>query len=370
MLIILNATVIFGVRMLKDAFTATIKYMQVMDENGNLDSSLMPEELDDKKLLEIYRMMNLARNLDAKALSLQRQGKLATYAPLIGEEATQIGSAMAMGPNDFAVPSFRQHGVYISRGLSLDRFFVYWKGYEDGASIPKELNMSPVIVPVSTQMPHAAGIAFAKKYLGQDSAVVVYVGDGGTSEGDFYEALNFAGVFKVPLVVIIENNEWAISVPRSGQSAAQTLAQKAIAAGIDSMQVDGNDVIAVYKATIDAIKSAKAGRPYVIECLTYRLSMHTTSDDPTKYRSDDEVERWKKRDPIARLGNYLKAKGLWNDAMENEMNESQLKLIDEALEKANQFRPDPDSMFENVYSFMPETLERQMGEAKDNNYWQ
>jgi pyruvate dehydrogenase E1 component alpha subunit len=356
--------------MLKDAFSTTIKYMQIMDENGNIDQQLMPRDLDDKKLVEFYKMMNLARNVDSKALSLQRQGKLATYAPLIGEEATQIGSAMAMGERDFAVPSFRQHGVYIARGLPLDQFFVYWKGYEEGASIDKKLNMTPVIVPVSTQMPHAAGIAFAKKYMKEDSAVLVYVGDGGTSEGDFYEAINFAGVFKVPLVVIIENNEWAISVPRSEQTAAVTLAQKAIAAGIDSIQVDGNDVLAVYKATKDAIESAKAGKPYVIECLTYRLSMHTTSDDPTKYREDSEVEAWKKRDPISRLGAYLRQKGVLDDSMEKSIMEEQLKSIDEALEKADQFKPNPDSIFENVYSFMPNVLEEQMENAKSSNYWQ
>ncbi len=359
-----------GVAMLKDAFSATIKYMQIMDENGNIDQQLMPHDLDEKRLVEFYKMMNLARNLDAKALSLQRQGKLATYAPLVGEEATQIGSAMAMGEKDFAVPSFRQHGVYIARGLTLEQFFVYWRGYEEGASIDKKLNMTPVIVPVSTQMPHAAGIAFAKKYMKEDSAVVAYVGDGGTSEGDFYEAINFAGVFKVPLVVIIENNGWAISMPRSEQTAAATLAQKAIAAGIDSIQVDGNDVLAVYKATKDAIKSAKEGKPYVIECLTYRLGMHTTSDDPAKYREDAEVEAWKKRDPILRLGNYLRQKGLWDDSMESSMMDEQLRSIDQALEKAEQFKPNPDSIFENVYSFMSEALEEQMKNADYSNYWQ
>ena len=356
--------------MLKDAFSATIKYMQIMDENGSLDQQLMPNDLNDQELVEFYKMMNLARNLDAKALSLQRQGKLATYAPLVGEEATQIGSAMAMRQNDFAVPNFRQHGVYIARGLPLEQFFVYWKGYEEGAAIDKKLNMTPVIVPVATQMSHAAGIAFAKKYMKEDSVVVAYVGDGGTSEGDFYESINFAGVFKVPLVVIIENNQWAISVPRAEQTAAQTLAQKAIAAGIDSIQVDGNDVVAVYKATRDAIESARSGKPYVIECLTYRMSMHTTSDDPTKYREDSEVEAWKKRDPIARLGAYLRAKGLWDDAKESALKDEQLKKIDEALAKADEFKPDPDSIFKNVYSQMSEALEEQLKNAKDSNYWQ
>ncbi len=356
--------------MIKEAFSTSIKYMQIMDENGSIDPALMPSSINGDTLIKFYMNMNFARNLDAKALSLQRQGRLATYAPLLGEEATQIGSAMAMRKDDFAVPNFRQHGVYIARGLPLDQFFVYWKGYEDGAAIPDSVNATPVIVPVGSQMPHAAGLAFARKYKGIDSVVVAYIGDGGTSEGDFYEAINFAGVFKLPLVTIIENNQWAISVPRNMQTAAQTLAQKAVAVGMDAIQVDGNDVIAVYKATVDAIESARKGKPYIIECLTYRMGMHTTSDDPSKYRADAEVEAWKPKDPILRLGKYLRSKGLWDDSKESAMNDEQHKRIDDALEKAEQFKPNPDSMFESVYSFIPQVLKEQESEAKDANYWQ
>ena len=218
-------------------------------------------------------------------------------------------------------------------------------------------------------MPHAVGIAFAFKRAKSDAAVVAYVGDGGTSEGDFYEALNFAGVWKVPLVVIIENNQWAISVPRSRQTAAQTLAQKGIAAGIRCVQVDGNDVLAVYKATSEAIAGA-AGGPTLIECVTYRMSMHTTADDPTKYRSDADVAEWQKKDPIARVKAYLMQKGLWNEDMEKKTGEEQLAQIDSALEKAEQFKPDPKSMFENVYSFMPDELKADEEEAAKANFWQ
>ena len=307
--------------------------------------------------------------LDAKILSLQRQGRAVTYAPLLGEEATQIGSAMAMGPRDIFVPSFRQHGVYVARGAPLDAMFLYWRGYEEGCALPRSLGALPIIVPVATQMPHASGIAMAQKYLKTGAAVVVYVGDGGTSEGDFYEALNFAGVWKAPLVTIIENNQWAISVPRSRQSAAETLAQKGIAAGIKCVQVDGNDVIAMYRATSDAINYSATG-PTLIEAVTYRMSMHTTSDDPTKYRPDADVEAWKAKDPIARLMKYLVGKGLWTDSMESKMQDEQLKLIDEAVEKAEQFKPDPRSMFENVYSFMPETLKSEEDEAIAAGFWQ
>ncbi|MDE1868810.1 MAG: pyruvate dehydrogenase (acetyl-transferring) E1 component subunit alpha [Candidatus Micrarchaeota archaeon] len=329
----------------------------------------MPGDITDDMLVQMYKYMSFARELDAKTLSLQRQGRAVTYAPLIGEEATQIGSALAMRKGDLFVPNFRQHGVYLVRGMPLDIIFLYWRGYEEGGAIPKEVGGFPYIVPVSTQLPHAAGVAFAQKYEGKDVAVVAYVGDGGTSEGNFYEALNFAGVFKIPLVTIIENNQWAISVPREKQSAAPTLAQKGIAAGINVIQVDGNDVIAVYKATRDAIENAKNG-PTLIECVTYRLSMHTTADDPTKYRPEAEVEIWKKRDPIDRLRIYLKGKKLWNDDLEAKMQAENRKTIDDAVEKAEQFKPNPSGMFTNMYSFMPETLKEELDDAERNNFYQ
>ncbi len=354
--------------MLKKVFEGSVDYLQILDENGNIDAALLPSYLDDAKVVEMYKLMSFARALDAKVLSLQRQGRVATYAPLVGQEATQIGSALAMRKDDLFVPNFRQHGVFLARGMPIDVMVLGWKGFEEGNIIPKEVGGFPMIIPVSTQMPHGAGIAFAQKYLKKDVAVLAYVGDGGTSEGDFYEALNFAGVFKVPLVAIIENNQWAISVPRNRQSAAQTLAQKGIAAGIKVLQVDGNDVIAVYKAVKDAIDNSKDG-PMLIECVTYRMSMHTTADDPTRYRSDDEVEVWKKRDPIMRVRTYLNAKNLWNDSLESQMQNEQKKAIDDAVEKAEKFVPDPKSIFEHVYSFMPQTLKEEMDYAVESNFF-
>ncbi len=355
--------------MIKRVFEGHVDYMQILDEKGNMDQSALPSGLGDDAILEMYRQMSFARALDAKALSLQRQGRAVTYAPLLGQEATQIGAALAMRKSDLFVPNFRQHGVFIARGVPLYNIFMFWRGFEEGNIISRELGVFPYIVPVSSQMPHAAGIAFAQKYKGADAAVVAFCGDGGTSEGDFYEALNFAGVFKLPLVAIIENNQWAISVPRKNQSAAETLAQKGIAAGVEVMQVDGNDVIAVYKAVGDAIGRAKAGTT-LIECVTYRMSMHTTADDPTKYRPDAEVEAWKQRDPIARVGTYLRAKGLWDDQKEAGMQEGFKKTIDEGVEKAEQFKPDPKSMFDNVYSFMPQTLKDEYDEAVKEGFWQ
>ncbi len=354
---------------MSDALEYKIEYMQILDENGNVDQSLLPKDLDDSKLVQMYKYMNFARALDAKTLSLQRQGRAVTYAPLVGEEATQIGSAMAMRANDIFVPNFRQHGVYLARGLPLELYFIYWRGFEEGGAIPKNVNGMPVIVPVGSQVPHAAGIAYAQKYEKTGNAVIVYVGDGGTSEGDFYEAMNFAGVLKLPLVIIIENNQWAISVPRSKQSAAHTLAQKAVAAGIPGIQVDGNDVMAVYKAVSDAIASSSTG-PTLIECVTYRMSMHTTADDPTKYRPEQDLEEWKKKDPIDRLRKYLVAKGLWDDSKEKAMADEQLAAINDAVKKAEEFKPDPASMFENVYSYIPEVLAEEYNESKENGFWQ
>ncbi len=354
--------------MLSDAFSTTIKYMQVMDKNGIIDASLFPKGLDDAKILDMYTKMLLARNFDAKILSLQRQGRAVTYAPLIGEEATQIGTAMAMRDNDIFVPSFRQHAVFIARGTPLDLLFLYWRGYEESNILPKSVNGYPIIVPVSTQLPHATGVAFAQKYMKTGNAVVTYLGDGGTSEGDFYESMNFAGVWKAPLVIIIENNQWAISVPRSGQTAAQTLAQKAVAAGITAIQVDGNDVIAVYKATQDAIQNAASG-PTVIECVTYRMSLHTTADDPTKYRSDAEVESWRPKDPILRVKKYLLGKKLIDENTDKEITARQIMEIDKAVDKAEQFKPDPSSMFTNIYSFMPQVLQNELDEAREAKFW-
>ncbi|MGC8478676.1 MAG: pyruvate dehydrogenase (acetyl-transferring) E1 component subunit alpha [Candidatus Micrarchaeia archaeon] len=355
--------------MLDKVFKGEIDFLQILDENGKVDESQFPAYLTEDLAVQMYKYMSFARTLDAKTLSLQRQGRAVTYAPLVGEEATQIGSALAMRKDDIFVPNFRQHGVYLARGLPLELYFIYWRGFEEGGAIPPEVKGLPVIVPVASQVPHAAGMAFAQKYKGTGNAVITYVGDGGTSEGDFYEALNFAGVFKVPLVTIIENNQWAISVPRKKQTAAETLAQKAFAAGIKSIQVDGNDVFAVYKAVKDAISFSTEG-PTLIECVTYRMSMHTTADDPTKYRPDAEVEAWKKKDPIERLGKYLLSKGLWDDSKEKAMQAEQVAAIDDAIKKAEAFKGDPASMFKNVYSFMPEMLQEELDEAEQNNFWQ
>ena len=354
--------------MQKKVFEASIDYIQIMDENGIVDPALFPQGLEDQKIIEMYKYMLFARNLDAKTLSLQRQGRADTFAPLLGEEASQIGVGFAMRKGDFLIPNFRQHGISLVRGMPIASYFLYWKGFEEGNIAAKSINALPIIVPVGTQLPHGAGIAFAQKYLSTGNVVIAYVGDGGTSEGDFYEAINFAGINKLPFIVIIENNQWAISVPRSKQTAATTLAQKAIAAGIKGVQVDGNDVVGVYKVVKDAIDNINNG-PIVIECITYRMSMHTTADDPTKYRSDSEVELWKPKDPLLRVRKYLESKNLWDASKESATSIEQLSIIDKAVEEAEKFKPDPKSMFDNIYSYTPDVLKEEEDAAIAANFW-
>ncbi len=355
--------------MIKKVFEGSVDYIQVMDENGNIDEQLLPKEVDDQKIIEMYKQIVFARMIDSKCVNLQRQGRIATYAPIYGEEATQIGSAMAMDQNDIFVPSFRQHAVFFYRNFPLDLFFIYQRGFEEGAIIPDNVKGYPWIVPVGSQIPHSIGVAFAQKIKKTNAVVLTYVGDGGTSEGDFYEGINFAGAFSVPLVVIIENNQWAISVPRSEQTKAQTLAQKGIAAGIDCIQVDGNDAIGVYKVIKDAIASARNNKPVLVEAVTYRLGMHTTSDDPSKYRDEKEVEEWKSKEPVIRLKKYLLKKALWDDDKQKDLEQEYNKAIDEAVAKAEQFKPDPKSMFEHVYSFMPDVLKDEENEFISNNFF-
>lgn len=355
--------------MQKRVFEAEIDYLQVLDENGNADPALLPKELTPDKITEIYRYMCFARAYDEKMLSLQRQGRIATYAPLLGQEATQIGSSLAMRKGDLFVPNFRQHGVFLARGMPLETAILSLKGFEEGNYIPEEVGGFPICIPVGSQVLHAAGIAFAQKHNKTGAVAVVYVGDGGTSEGDFYEALNFSGVFKVPLVAIIENNQWAISVPRKSQTAAETLAQKGIAAGIRCVQVDGNDAFAVFRAVKGAIEYSGTG-PTLIECITYRMSMHTTADDPTKYRSDDEVALWRAKDPIERLRKYLISKSMWTDDLEMKMRFEQKTAIDAAVAKSETFKPDPKSMFSHVYSYIPPILQRELDDAVASDFYQ
>ncbi len=339
-------------------------YLQILNEKGVADKKLEPK-LSPGILKTMFELMLLTRAYDDKSVKLQRQGRMGTYAPILGQEAVGAAAALALGKDDWVLPTYRETQAYIARGVPLEKLFMYWKGIEEGMNFPEGTNSFPFAIPIGTHLPHAVGIAFALKRAGRKQAMLTFVGDGGTSQGDFHESLNFAGVWQVPLVVVIVNNHWAISVPRSEQSASATLAQKGLGYGIPCIQVDGNDALAVYKAVSDALINARSGKgPTLIEAVTYRMSMHTTADDPTKYRSDKEVNEWKKRDPIERFRKYLQKKKLWTKNYEARAMERFSKQIDEAVAKMEAYKGDPHDMFKYVWSEITDNLKEQMAEME------
>ena len=284
-----------------------IEWLQILDEHGNCDPSLRPP-LTEQQIKKLYEELVFARTFDEKAFKLQREGRLGTYASILGQEAAQVGSAFALEPGDWMFPSFREPGASFVRGLPPRMILQYWVGDERGSKIPEGQNDFPITIPVGTQIPIGAGAAWGAKLKGDKIAVLVYLGDGATSKGDFHEGLNLAGVFSLPVVFFCQNNQWAISVPLKRQTAAHTLAQRAIAYGFPGIQVDGNDVFAVYQATHEALERARAGGgPTFIEAVTYRIGDHTTADDASRYRNKETVEQWKKKDPIDRLKRHLLA---------------------------------------------------------------
>ena len=258
-----------------------VDYLSILDSDGNLDAALEPE-LSAEDLKRLYRAMVLGRLLDERMVRLQRQGRIGTFAPIKGQEASQMGSVFCLRPTDWMVPSFRETAAMIWRGWSIEKVLLFFAGYLEGAQPAPDQRDLPVSIPVATQIPHAVGLAYAAQYRGDDAVVMTYFGDGATSEGDFHEALNFAGVWHVPVIFVCQNNQWAISVPLKKQTHSRTIAEKALAYGFPGIQVDGNDVLAVYAAGREAVARARTGDgPTLIECVTYRLGMHTTADDPT-----------------------------------------------------------------------------------------
>jgi pyruvate dehydrogenase E1 component alpha subunit len=338
-----------------------VKRLEILDEKGDADAALMPA-LNQEELKRMYELLVLSRAFDQRALSLQREGRLGTYPSMLGQEASQIGSALAAEKSDWLFPTFREAGVYIAMGFPMHQLLQYWGGDERGLKIPEGLNVFPLSIPVGTQIPHAVGAAMAAKYRKDKAAALAYFGDGGSSRGDFHEGLNMAGVFKLPVVFLCQNNQWAISVPRERQTASKTIAQKAIAYGFDGVQVDGNDVFAVYRATRDALAKAKSGGgPTLIECFTYRIANHTTSDDASRYRAKEELDAWKAKDPIKRLRLYLEKKGLWTDAFQKDIETRSKTAIDEAQKKAEaEAPPDPRDLFAFTYAGLSQRQARQL----------
>jgi pyruvate dehydrogenase E1 component alpha subunit len=344
-----------------------VEYLSILDEKGQLDKDLEPQ-IPDELLLKLHKAMVLGRRFDERVLSLQRQGRIGTFAPTSGQEASQLGAAAVLQPSDVMVPSFRETAAQIYRSTPMESVILSFGGYNEAALLLEKGNDLPNSVPVGSQVLHAVGIAWGIKYRKKKEVAMTFFGDGGTSEGDFHEGMNFAGVFQVPVVFVCQNNQWAISVPRSKQTRAKTLAQKALAYGMPGIQVDGNDVLAVYAAAKEAVDRARAGEgPTMIECETYRMMMHTTADDPKRYRKDEEVEGWRKKDPIVRFQKYLKDKGLLSDEkveeLESEVKDEIQRAVDRAEELMKKYN-DPLQMFEHVYADMPPYLVEQKEEVK------
>lgn len=340
----------------------TVEYLSILDEDGELDSELAPE-IEDDRLRQMFRTMLLSRRFDERLLTLQRQGRIGTFAPVKGQEACQIGAMPALRDSDWFVPAFREFAAMHWRGFPLADILLFAAGYNEGGAIAEDSHDFPTAVPVATQLPHAVGLAYASQYRERDEVTIVFFGDGATSEGDFHEALNFAGILQTPVVFLCQNNQWAISLPREKQSRSKTLAQKGLAYGLPCLQVDGNDVLAVYAAVSEAAERARNGDgPTMIECLTYRLSIHTTADDPSKYRDEAEVKEWEGRDPLPRFQNYMVERELLSEddieSMESEVKDE----VDQAWKDAEariEELDGPEVMFDYIYAERPPYLEAQ-----------
>ncbi len=343
-----------------------IDFYQFLAADGRLISDDVPPLATDwEELQSLYRLMVTTRIFDKKAVALQRTGKMGTYASSLGHEAAHIAMGSAMRPEDCYAPTYREHGAQLCRGVTMPEILRYWGGDEHGCDFSGPRHDFSWCIPIATQCLHAAGAALAFKLRGEQRVAVVQVGDGGSSKGDFLEAINAASAFQLPLVLVIINNQWAISVPRSKQNSATTLAQKGIAGGLPSIQVDGNDIIACRWAMETAIEKARTGGgATVIEMLTYRLTDHTTADDARRYRDEQEVKNAWQTEPVKRLRNYLQAEGVWNDKKELALLEQAGVEVAQAVEEYLSM-PDPDvaGMFDYMFENTPAELEAQRTQA-------
>ncbi len=335
--------------------------LSIIDPQGSLVGE--DPQLDPELYQQMYRNMVLARELDRRMLALQRQGRLGTYAMLEGQEAVQIGSALAMEPNDFVFPSYREHGVQVTRGLPMEVLLAYWRGLPNAAWDMNKYRTGIVTVPIASQLPHAVGYSYVTKMRGEDTVAVTYFGDGATSGVDFHSGMNFAGVWKTPTIFICSNNLYAISVPYEKQTAAETIAQKAAGAyGFEGLRVDGMDPIAMYLATRLAAQRGREGKgPTLIEAMTYRYGPHATADDPTLYRSQEEVESWKSKDPIERLRRFLEGRGEWDERAGEKIALEVTDAVDQAITAIEaQPLPTRDDAIRHGFARIPEHVADQL----------
>lgn len=346
------------------------KIFRIIDNNGKVKNKKWLPEIADKTLVKAYKDMLFARTADLMTVSYQRQGRIFTYPPNLGQEAISGAVAQIMRNEDWLVPAFREMGAYLAKGASLKELFLYYMGNEDACKFEKANNMVPFAVPIASQLLHATGIGYEVKLNQKKQVVYTFVGDGGTSEGDFHEAVNFAGVWNVPVIFIVQNNQYGISTPTSVQTASESIAIKSVAYGIKGIQVDGNDFFAMYAAVKEAHEHALAGNgPVLIEAVTYRKGAHTTSDDPTKYRTKEEEEEWGKTDPLTRLKAYLNDHNLV-DFEEEKLIAEYKKEVDRQFIAAENYTPYPvEDVFKYQFVDMPEDLQEQQREYKKFLKW-
>jgi len=343
-----------------------ITYTQYLCEDGTVKQPLPGFASESRILIEMYEAMVLTRTFDKKAVALQRTGKLGTYPSSLGQEAISVAIGSCMRPEDVLLPYYREHGAQFLRGLKMEELLLYWGGDERGMDYQGPTNDFPICVPIATHAPHAVGVAYAMKLRKEKRVALVVCGDGATSKGDFYEAMNAAGLWQLPLVFVVNNNQWAISIRRENQTHATTIAQKAIAAGFDGEQVDGNDIIATRERIQTAIDKARdGGGPSLIEALSYRLCDHTTADDASRYRSEDEVDTHWKKEPLLRLHNYLLRQGYWDEQKEKSLQDTCTVKVDAAVEIYLKTPPQNiDAIFDYMYAELPTDLKRQKDSLK------
>jgi len=345
-----------------------VRCTRLLDSDGTARAALPDFARDADQLTSMYEEMLALRLFDAKAVALQRTGRLGTYPSCLGQEATAVGIGRAMARADVLLPTYRETGTMLARGVGMAEILLYWAGDERGSNYASAAAKEdfPICVPIATHAPHAVGVAYAFKLRREPRVAVCVLGDGGTSKGDFYEALNGAGVWQLPVVFVVTNNQWAISVPRSAQTHARTLAQKAIAAGIPGEQVDGNDVLAVRAVMERALHRARdGGGPHVIEALTYRLGDHTTADDATRYRDAADLERARRLDPLARLEQYLVREHGWSDERDAAARDACSARIDKAVAAFLAFPAQPPTaMFDHLFEELPAALTEQRDSLK------
>lgn len=346
--------------------------LTIIEKDGKAAKDKDPN-LSAEQLREFYRLMVMTRTLDERGLALQRQGRIGFYLQSLGQEASHIGAAAAMKDSDWIFPAYRQPGILLLRGAPLDQVIAEWFGNSGdtskGRQMPvhysfRSINFVSISSPIGTQISQATGAAMAARIRKEDTAFMTFFGDGGTSSNDFHCGLNFAGVYKSPVVFVCENNHWAISVPLDKQTGSESIAAKAAAYGMPGVRVDGNDILAVYRVCKEAVERARKGEgPTLVETVTYRMGSHSSSDDAARYRDQKEYESWQKRDPIARFRAYLKQKKLWDDAFEKEVVETSREQINAAIKKAEALpNPEPESMFEDVFMNMTPQLREQRDE--------